>query len=95
MGAIRDTYFSDYGMSDSDVDAVVNRCRNARGDDLDLILDVVNAVNPGIARFLFANLTVGVGYDTMSKSQYVPMKRSDFQGYRRKAIYCLSQIWVR
>lgn len=81
--SVRDTYMSDYGLSESDTQKIVAYCRDATGYDQQLILQAAQEVYPEIAPYLFLNLTTGLGYDRIGN---IPMQRKDFQGYRRKTI---------
>lgn len=83
MSAVRDTYMSDYGITPPVEKKIISCCKNAKGEDLHMLLDAAINVNPCIAKQLFFNLSTGVGYDRIGN---IPMQRKDFQGYRRKAI---------
>ena len=84
--SIRGTFLKDYGISKELGDKIVSYCRNAHDYDQNLILQAAQKTCPEISSALFANLTLGIGYDRISQVQYIPMQRKDFQGYRRKTI---------
>ena len=83
LGAVRNTYMKDYGLSYDDGKEIEKYCKIATGYDQQLILQAAQEVYPEIAPYLFLNLTTGLGYDRMGN---ISMQRKDFQGYRRKTI---------
>ncbi|MCD8371232.1 MAG: hypothetical protein LUC94_13090 [Clostridiales bacterium] len=78
---------TDYGIPESEVNGLYDLCRNLddRGREL-LHVAAVDSCPPGIAEYIFKSLTDGSSYDAMSKSQWIPIGRDDFYGYRRKAL---------
>lgn len=83
LGAVRNTYMRDYGITCEESKKIEKYCKKATGYDQQLILQAAQEVYPEIAPYLFLNLTTGLGYDRMGN---IPMQRNDFQGYRRKTI---------
>lgn len=81
--SIRSTFLKDYGISKELGDKIVSYCRNAHDYDQNLILQAAQKTCPEISSALFANLTLGIGYDRISQVQYIPMQRKDFQGYKQ------------
>ena len=84
--SIRNTFLKDYGISKELGDKIVSYCKNAHDYDQNLILQAAQKTCPEISSALFANLTLGIGYERISQVQNIPMQRKDFQGYRRKTI---------
>lgn len=85
--SVREKYLKDYGISEEESKKILAICKNATGYEQHLLLHAAQSVYPEIAKFLFINLTTGIGYDNISKTCYIPMQRKDFQGYRRKTMY--------
>lgn len=91
LGAVRNTYMKDYGLSYDDGKEIEKYCKIATGYDQQLILQAAQEVYPEIAPYLFLNLTTGLGYDRMGN---IPMQRKDFQGYRRKTIETYNRYMI-
>ena len=91
LGAVRNTYMKDYGLSYDDGKEIEKYCKIATGYDQQLILQAAQEVYPEIAPYLFLNLTTGLGYDRMGE---IPMQRKDFQGYRRKTIETYNRYMI-
>ena len=83
---VRGRSMSDYGINHIEVDKLVKFCKEARGEDLVLLLRAAVFTNEDIAAELFTCLKLGIGYDVMYKKNWIPMQRKDFQGYRRKTL---------
>lgn len=49
MSAVRDTYMSDYGISDEETQRLVNFCRNADEKERKIIKEISEMVYPCIA----------------------------------------------
>lgn len=86
MAAVRNTYMSDYSISEEETQRLVNFCRNADEEERKIIKEISESVYPDIAEQLFLNLTTGIGYDNLCKKDPIRMQRKDFQGYRRKTL---------
>ena len=91
LGAVRNTYMKDYGLSYEDWKKIEKYCKTATGYDQQLILQAAQEVYPEIAPYLFMNLTTGLGYHRMGN---IPMQRKDFQGYRRKTIETYNRYMI-
>ena len=91
LGAVRNTYMKDYGLSHDDGKEIEKYCKIATGYDQQLILQAAQEVYPEIAPYLFLNLTTGLGYDRMGN---ILMQRKDFQGYRRKTIETYNRYMI-
>ena len=91
MGAVRNTYMRDYGITSEESKKIEKYCKEATGYDQQLILQAAQEVYPEIAPYLFLNLTTGLGYDRMGN---IPMQRKDFQGYRRKTIETYNRYMI-
>lgn len=85
---VRETYLKDYGISEEYAKKIRAYCKDARGEKQKMILEAAQEACPDIASEIFFSLTTGAGYDTITKKnkQYIPMKRDDFQAYKRKAM---------
>ena len=81
---VRARSMSDYGINHIEVDKLVKFCKEARGEDLVLLLRAAVLTNEDIAAELFTCLKLGIGYEVMYKKNWIPMQRKDFQGYWRK-----------
>lgn len=92
MAAVRNTYMSDYGISESEVNDLLGFCRSADKGQQAMILNAAQTANLSIAIPIFINLTSGIGYDRISMWYEIPMQRKDFQGYRRKALAILRDL---
>lgn len=86
MATVRNTYMSDYGISKSENEKLLEYCRNADEAKKRTLLKIAERVYPEIAVQLFENLTTGIGYDNLCKREPIRMQRKDFQGYRRKTL---------
>lgn len=91
LGAVRNTYLKNYGITNEEGKKIEKYCRSATGYDQQLILQAAQEVYPEIAPYLFLNLTTGLGYDRMGN---IPMQRKDFQGYRRKTIETYNRYMI-
>lgn len=87
----RETYLKEYGISDDYAEKLRNYCKTAKGEQQRWLLECAQSACPDIAPQLFYSLSVGVGYINMSKAQYIPIKRDDFQGYLRKTLEVLDR----
>lgn len=90
MPSIRDTYMDDYGIFERETRDLEELCKTAQGKELMWVLESAQNANPLIASEIFANLTLGLGYDRLSQTSFIPMQRKDFQGYRRRTLKNLS-----
>lgn len=86
MARVRETYLKDYGISREYAKRLREYCKSVRGEQQKWLFEATQNACPDIAAELFYSLTTGVGYMNMSKKQYIPIKRDDFQGYQRKAL---------
>ena len=91
MGAVRNTYMRDYGITSEESKKIEKYCKKATGYDQQLILQAAQEVYPAIAPYLFYSLVTGDGYDRMGN---IPMQRKDFQGYRRKTIETYNRYMI-
>lgn len=67
-------------------------CKEARGEDLVLLLRAAVLTNEDIAAELFTCLKLGIGYEVIYKKHWIPMQRKDFQGYRRKTLETVERL---
>lgn len=72
--------------------AIVKFCKEARGEDLVLLLRAAVLTNEDIAAELFTCLKLGIGYEVIYKKHWIPMQRKDFQGYRRKTLETVERL---
>lgn len=89
---VRGRYMPDYGINHIEVDKLVKFCKEARGEDLVLLLRAAVLTNEDIAAELFTCLKLGIGYEVMYKKNWIPMQRKDFQGYRRKTLETVERL---
>lgn len=73
-------------------DKLVKFCKEARGEDLVLLLRAAVLTNEDIAAELFTCLKLGIGYEVIYKKHWIPMQRKDFQGYRRKTLETVERL---
>lgn len=92
MPRVRETYMSDYCLTKKDIRRLMEYCKAVGIQQQDIILKAAQITNESIAVPLFINLTTGMGYDKISQCYEIPMKRDDFQGYRRKALSVLHDL---
>ena len=64
---VRGRYMSDYGINHIEVDKLVKFCKEARGEDLVLLLRAAVLTNEDIAAELFTCLKLGIGYEVIYK----------------------------
>ena len=79
MAAVRDTYMSDYGISKSENEKLLEYCRNADETKKRTLLKIAERVYPEIAVQLFENLTTGIGYDNLRKENRFACKGKIFR----------------
>ena len=89
---IRERYMLDYGINHIEVDKLVKFCKEARGEDLVLLLQAAVLTNEDIAAELFTCLKLGIGYEVIYKKHWIPMQRKDFQGYSRKTLETVERL---
>lgn len=88
----RTAKYSDYGISEQDKVEILKYCREAQGEGLDLIREVLKRIKSEyVAQLLYRNLTTGISYDKMAKTEQLYVVKEDFYGYRRKAISLLKK----
>ncbi|CCX60146.1 putative uncharacterized protein [Blautia hydrogenotrophica CAG:147] len=92
LPTVRDTYMSDYELTEQEVKSLLERCRAAGTREQDIILKAAQIANDSISIPILINLTSGIGYDRLSMWYEIPMQRKDFQGYRRKALKVLNDL---
>lgn len=92
MSTVRDTYLSDYDISEQEAKELLKLCRSANSGQQTLILNAAQIANDSISIPILVNLTSGIGYDRLSMWYEIPMQRKDFQGYRRKALAVLRDL---
>lgn len=90
----RDTYFNGYGLTYNEVKKIEDKCKNAKGRELELLLLAAESAYAELAQYLFFSLTSGLGYDNISKICNIPIGRKDFYGYRRKTIYLYNRYMM-
>ena len=87
----RETYLKDYGISNDYAEKLKKYCKAVKGEQQKWLLECAQIACPDIAPQLFYSLCTGAGYINMSKTQYIPIKRDDFQGYLRKTLEALDR----
>lgn len=90
----RDTYFNGYGLTYNEVKKIEDKCKNAKGRELELLLLAAESAYAELAQYLFFSLTSGLGYDNISKICNIPIGRKDFYGYRRRTIYLYNSYMI-
>lgn len=91
----RDTYLKDYGITPEEAEQIRAACKSHRADVKKAILDACIIANPEIADQLFYSLARGIGYDSLCRSQHVPIKRVDFYAYQRKALAAVKALLAK
>lgn len=90
----RDMYFTDYGISQEEVNEVLSICRKGDSEMHKLIIEACAWSNPDLQNELFYGIVKGVGYDDLCKVVHIPIGRGDYFGYRRKAIARIRQQFI-
>lgn len=89
---VRETYMKDYLIADRRKEKLRRFCQNAKGEDLVMILQAAIQSNPSLASELFISLTKKLGYDKISACTFVPVIKTDYQAYLRKALKILDDM---
>ena len=89
---VRETYMKDYLITDRRKEKLRRFCQNAKGEDLVMILQAAIQSNPSLASELFISLTKKLGYDKISACTFVPVIKTDYQAYLRKALKILDDM---
>lgn len=87
----RDTYLSDYGITQKEADETVCLCRCCP-DKRETLHKAAVLACPDLADFIELSILRDVSFDRISKIVYIPIKRDDFYGYRRKAVAIAHEI---
>lgn len=83
----RNKKLEDYGVYPEDEDVLKRKCIEATRDERhELLHCCINAAPEGLEVLLYESLACGKSYDQISKNKYIPIKKDDFYGYRRKAM---------
>lgn len=82
----RNKGYRHYQLSKEDVAIVLEYCRSPDADK-QLILECANKSNDTIAKELCESVEHSLSYERFG---YIPIRKEDFYGYRRKMIYLIS-----
>lgn len=88
--SVRDTSYIEYGLTKEDVNRLIEYCISATADT-DLINECAKKSNIGIANYIVLSVVNSWSYDRMQAKWHIPMKKTDFYGYRRKFFAILNE----
>ena len=80
----RETYFKDYGISETEAKELRAFCAAAADDDKPIILNCCIEANSSLADDLYFSITQGLGYDTLSRVKVFLSRRGIFMDIKGK-----------
>lgn len=83
---LREMGYSDYGLTQTDADTVIKRCRSEDPELHKQILQCAYDTNPMIGADLYYSICQDVSYERLDAIKNIPYSKGDFYGYRRKCI---------
>ncbi len=88
---VRDASYRDYGLSESDCNALFKKCQAADRDTEKILFAAAQESNEEMAADLFYSLRRDVSFECLDTAAVLPYNKVDFYGYRRKALYLFSE----
>lgn len=83
----REAKLSDYGVFPEDEKKLLRRCRESTREERQTLLGFcIKSAPEGLEVPVYESLVTGRSYDEIHKRDYIPAKKDDFYGYRRKAM---------
>lgn len=90
----REALYEDYGLDPERVDKLLES--GEREKNWILVCWSAVAVNPHLAEYISESIITDKGYDKIHKESflqyYIPVKRDDFYGYRRKTLAVFDKL---
>ena len=83
--SVRNVSYDDYGITNEQLKDLLLEIRNDEHAQ-EIFLSCCIKVKPELASDIYYSLTGNVSYDDLKKIKIVPLPKSDFYGYRRKAL---------
>lgn len=91
----RRTYYSHYGISESELKVWKQKCRNADKDFERLMSESAKKVNPFFQKEIFDSLRYNMSFEDLDKREYMPVGKEDFYGYQRATIFSIKEEIMR
>lgn len=86
---LREKGYKHYGITEEHAREIIRACMSADKAHTELLREACIQSNPYIHKELYRSITENRSYD---RFYYIPIGRSDFYGYRRKAIAIYEQM---
>lgn len=90
----REAFYADYGFDQQRVEELLTLGK--KEENWILVCWSAVAVNPHLAKYISESIIANKGYDKIHKESflqfYIPVKRDDFYGYRRKALAVFDKL---
>ena len=89
----RNMSYEDYGITDDEVQYILDFCRKANEEEKDIIKNALSEIQPYIAPYIYYSLVDNISYDKLSVKHMIYMEKGDFYGYRRKGMDAIKR-WM-
>lgn len=89
----REMSYSDYGMTDNEVQYIKDFCRHANEEQKMLIKYALAELQPYIAPFVYYSLVDNLSYEDICAKNYLYIGKGDFYGHRRQGIAAIKR-WM-
>lgn len=87
----RNKSYKDYGFEDGEEKQLISFCKSPDFNaHIKLYVSCISA-NEDLSEELFYSLRRGVSYDALEKAKHIPLSKTDFYAYRRKALAYLKE----
>ena len=89
----REKSYSDYGITEDEINYIESFCRNAGVEDRNIIKNALSEIQPYIAPYVYYSLVDGLSYEKICAKSYIYMGKGDFYGYRRQCMEAIKR-WM-
>lgn len=89
----RKARYEDYGITDDEVEYVMDFCQNANDKEKNFIKQALSTLDPYISPYIYNSLVDKKSYEKICEKDYLYIGKDDFYGYRRYGVYCIKD-WM-
>lgn len=89
----RETSYSDYGITEDEVQYIKDFCRNSNTEQQKLIKYALSELVPYIAPYVYYSLVNNLSYEDICAKNYLYIGKGDFYGHRRQGMAAIKR-WM-
>jgi hypothetical protein len=89
----REMSYSDYGITENEVQYIKDFCRNAEQEQQKIIKQALSELQPYIAPYVFYSLVDNLSYEDICAKNYLYIGKGDFYGHRRQGMEAIKR-WM-